>query len=807
MLKLSRTKEQMGNFSFDGENAFPRIESLLKAYWESRPEVDIERARIYTQSYKETEGEAAIIRRAKAFREYCDKRNINIPQDQLIVGDTAIKPRAGAVDPIFHTGWLSQELYTIADRKQDPYHISKEDRKELEEEIFPYWSGKSVHEHWLKQIPPWVRELAVKTGIIDVEIKTQSAAGETAPYYEMLIKKGFGKIKEEAREHIESLDLYNPQDYEKITFYQASLLTMEGLSSYIMRHGKMAEQAAKTAEGNRQQELMKIAENCYYLAEGRPETFWQGLQFVYFILVGCMMEGNGPSYSPGRVDQYLYELYDQDIKAGRLTMEEALELIEAFYIKTAETTWFLSENACMYFAGYQPFHSIIVGGIDKRGNDVTNELSYLFLTAKMDVQLHGPSLCVRAHKQSPEDFLIQAAKLARLGTGFPAIYNDESAIKMMLLSGATMEEARDYQMVGCVEPFIGGKMAKWSDGGHYNYGAAIEFVLTNGKSLVNGNKVLGLETGNPADMTFDQLKDAVKEQLRYMIKAISICANINEKICAELTPYPFVSTLLDGTYESGKDLTVGGVTYTIGPALIGTGIADLVNSLSAIKKHVYEDKTITMEELVHALECNFQGKEAMRLMLQNTTPMYGNDIEEVDAMAGEMTDFAHEVISSLFSWRGPAFISGLYPVSSHVPHGLVVGALPYGRPAGKALADGCSPNGGTDHEGPTAVLKSVSKINHEVHTSGTLLNMRLDPSTVEGDMGLKRITQIIRTFVDLNIYHIQFNVVNSEVLRCAQKKPEEYKSLIVRVAGYSAYFTELCTQMQDDIIQRTVHMA
>ena len=383
MLKLSRTKEQMGNFSFDGENAFPRIESLLKAYWESRPEVDIERARIYTQSYKETEGEAAIIRRAKAFREYCDKRNINIPQDQLIVGDTAIKPRAGAVDPIFHTGWLSQELYTIADRKQDPYHISKEDRKELEEEIFPYWSGKSVHEHWLKQIPPWVRELAVKTGIIDVEIKTQSAAGETAPYYEMLIKKGFGKIKEEAREHIESLDLYNPQDYEKITFYQASLLTMEGLSSYIMRHGKMAEQAAKTAEGNRQQELMKIAENCYYLAEGRPETFWQGLQFVYFILVGCMMEGNGPSYSPGRVDQYLYELYDQDIKAGRLTMEEALELIEAFYIKTAETTWFLSENACMYFAGYQPFHSIILGGIDKRGNDVTNELSYLFLTAKM----------------------------------------------------------------------------------------------------------------------------------------------------------------------------------------------------------------------------------------------------------------------------------------------------------------------------------------------------------------------------------------------------------------------------------------
>ena len=308
-------------------------------------------------------------------------------------------------------------------------------------------------------------------------------------------------------------------------------------------------------------------------------------------------------------------------------------------------------------------------------------------------------------------------------------------------------------------------------------------------------------------MTFEEIKQAVKKQLEHMIKAISICANVNEKVCAELTPYPFVSTLLDGTYRTGKDLTVGGAKYTIGPALIGTGIADLVNSLSAIKKHVYDDKTVTMEELVDAITSNFEGKEDLRLMLQNNTPLYGNDIEEVDSMAGEMTDFAYNVISSIDSWRGPKFISGLYPVSSHVPHGLVVGALPYGRLAGKALADGCSPNGGTDTDGPTAVLKSVSKINHEVHTSGTLLNMRLDPMSVEGDIGLKRITHIIRTFVDLNIYHIQFNVVNTRTLRCAQENPEKYKSLIVRVAGYSAYFTELCREMQDDIIQRTVHTA
>lgn len=807
MLQFERKEEQMGTFSIDGENKFPRIERLLKQYWEYTPEVDIERAKIYTESYKKTEGEDVLLRRAEAFKAYCEQREIRIPEEQLIVGDAAKQPRGGVVDPIFHCGWLSEEVDTISVRKQDPYRISEEDKRILKEEIFPYWEGKSVSEHWLKQIPPYVRDLAVKTGIIDVEIKTQSAAGETAPYWEMLMEKGLGQIKREAREAIENLDEFDPEDFAKINFFRASLLTLEGLSSYMKRLGDLASEQAVSAEGERKKELVEIADNCYALMEKKPETFWQGLQFVYFILVGCLMEGNGPSYSPGRMDQYLYELYDRDIVTGRLTVERALELIEAFYVKAAETTWFLSENACMYFAGYQPFHSLIVGGVNKHGKDATNELSYLFLTAKMDVQLHGPSVCVRVHQQSPEDFILHVAKLARLGTGFPAIYNDEVAVKMMLLSGGTMEEARNYQMVGCVEPFMGGKMAKWSDGGHYNFAAAMEFVLTEGRSLMNDNRLLGLQTGNPEEMTFEEIKQAVKIQLEYMIKAISICANVNEKVCAELTPYPFVSSLLDGTYETGKDLTVGGVKYTIGPALIGTGIADLVNSLSAIRKHIFEDETITMHELIKAIKNNFEGYEDMRLMLQNTTPMYGNDIEEVDELAGEMTDFAYDVISSCKSWRGPHFISGLYPVSSHVPHGLVVGALPYGRLAGKALADGCSPNGGTDHDGPTAVLKSVSKVNHEVHTSGTLLNMRLDPTSVEGDLGLKRISQIIRTFVDLNIYHIQFNVVSSEVLRSAQERPEEYKSLIVRVAGYSAYFTELCREMQDDIIHRTIHQA
>ena len=371
----------------------------------------------------------------------------------------------------------------------------------------------------------------------------------------------------------------------------------------------------------------------------------------------------------------------------------------------------------------------------------------------------------------------------------------------------TVEEARDWQIVGCVEPFVSGKMSKWSDGGHYNFGTAMEFVMTNGKSIMNDMKLLGLETGDPREMTFDEIKEAVKKQMAHMIDAISVCALINERLYAEMTPFPFMSTILDGPYRTGKDLTQGGVKYTIGPAFIGTGIADLVNSLSAIKKFVYEDKTITFDDLIKACEANFIGYETMHEKLWNSTPMYGNDIPEVDLMAGEFTDYAYNQIISHKSYRGPHYISGLYPVSAHVPHGKVVGALPYGRYAGTPLADGLSPKGGTDTLGPTAVLKSVSKINGEMHTAGTLLNMRLDPVSVQGDLGLARICSLIRTLVDLNIYHVQFNVTNSEILCKAQKTPAKYKSLIIRVAGYSAYFTELCKEMQDDIIQRTIHEA
>ncbi|MCF8069794.1 MAG: glycyl radical protein [Desulfobacterales bacterium] len=794
------------NIKEHNTSPFQRINKLLDKYFQLQPSLCIERAIIYTDVFKNTEGEPIIIRRAKAFKEYCQKKSINISRNELIIGGAASKPRAAIFCPEHASDWLKDEIDTLDTRHQDPYEVKDKQKKILKSSIFPYWEGKTISDHWIKQIPQDVKQIAVKTGIIDVEIKTQSAPGEIAPGFEMIINKGINFIINEAKEKLSCLNYTIPEDFEKINFYNAVIISLEALISLAKRYANLANKMMEEeTNSNRKAELKKLSKICERVPAEPAQTFWEAVQLLWFIQIGSHMEGNGPSYSPGRVDQYLFPFYKSDIEKKELSENEVLEIIECLYLKFAENTWFLSKNAAMYFAGYQPYQNITVGGVKPDGSDATNELSYKFIKAKMDVQLHSPSLAVRIYKQSPEEFLLAVAKLSKMGTGFPAIHNDEAAIKMMLQTGATIEDARNYQLVGCVEPYIPGKMSKWTDGGHYNFASAIEFALTNGISLMNGNKQIGPKTGDPINMTFDELKEATKAHLAYFIRNIAIACHIAEKLHAELTPYPFMSSLIDGCLEKGMDITVGGAKYTIGPAFIGTGIADLSNSLATIKKFVYDNKSVSMEQMIDAIKNNFENRDNLKLKIINQSPAFGNDDDYVDNFAREMTDFAFNEITSYKSFRGPNFISGLYPVASHVPHGLVVSALPYGRLSGTPLADGCSPKGGTDRNGPTAVLKSVSKINHDAHVAGTLLNMRLDPFVAKDVDGEKRIAALLRSFVDLNIYHIQFNTIDSEMLREAQKNPDQYKSLIVRVAGYSAYFVELCREMQDDIIQRTIH--
>jgi formate C-acetyltransferase len=794
-----------GTITQDSESRYPRINTLLKRFFEIRPQICLERAVAYTKSYKETNGEPEMIRRAKAFQRACAEKSISISEGELIVGSAASVARAAVFCPEHSSSWLRDELDQLATRRQDPYDVTEAQKEILRNEIFPYWIDRDISNHWLNQIPQEVKEIAVKTGIIDIEIKTQSGPGEISPNVKRVLEKGFLSIKQEAEEALGRLDPVSPKNFDKINFYKAVMIAVDGIVLLARRYKELAEKmAAEENDRERRAELLHIAENLSNAPAKPARNFREALQGFWILQIGCYIEANGPSYSPGRVDQIFYPYYRKDVDDGLLTDEQALELIECLYLKFAENTWFLSKNAAMYFAGYQPYQNICVGGITRDGRDATNELSFHFITAKMEVRLHSPSLSVRVHKQSPYDFLRYVARLSQVGTGFPAIHNDEVTIKMMLLSGANIEDARDYCLVGCVEPYIPGKMSKWTDGGHYNYGSAVEMALTNGVSLMNGNKRLGVETGDPSNMTFDQFKEAVKAQLAFYIRHIATACHICERLHAQYTPYPYMSAMIDGCIERGKDITDGGAELTIGPAFIGTGIADLANSLSVIKEFVYEKQDIKMDDLVAAIKNNFAGYEDMKAMLENNGRYYGNDDDYADEFVREMTDFAFREITRYESYRGPHYISGLYPVASHVPHGEVVSALPYGRPAGAPLADGCSPKGGTDVKGPTAVLKSVSKINHDSHVAGTLLNMRLDPLTALGDEGNTRIVSLIRTFIDLNIYHVQFNIISGDILQKAQQHPQEYKSLIVRVAGYSAFFTELCREMQDDIIQRTV---
>lgn len=784
-----------------------RVAKLREEYFTYRPAICLERALAYTRSYQETEGTATVVRRALALKRACVEKSITIKDGELLVGMPAFQPRGAVFCPEIAWRWLERELDTISTREQDPYLIIEKQKELLRQEIFPYWRGRSLEEYYMANLPPDTRPVAVQTGIIDVELKSQNGAGEFSPGYgNILLKKGLAGIPQVAKERLAQLNPAHPDSYDKIRFLEAVQIVCDAAELLAQRYAQEAERLAGLAtDPKRAQELREIAKICRWVPMKPPRTFQEALQATWFCQVLLFLEENAPSYSPGRMDQYLYPFYLADLENGRLTPEGAQELIECFWLKTAEMTWLLNENSSKYFAGYMPFQNVTVGGQTPDGRDASNELSYMMVQASMNLRLFQPSLSVRLHRGTPADFLKQVCKLIRLGIGMPAIHNDAMAIKMMLNKGVSPEDAIDYCLVGCVEPNIHGKMSQWSDGGHYNFAAAVQLALDNGKSWLEGGQ-LGAPTGLTSSLTtFDDFKEAVKEQLHFFFQHIAIANLVAQKGHALLLPKPFSSSLIEGCVEKATDITEGGAVYNAGPAFIGTGIADLADSLAAVKKLVYDTQAISLEELVEVLKGDFAGREDLRQMLITRAPKYGNDLEEVDGLAQEFANLAADLAGSYVGYVGCPIINGLYPVSSHVPHGKVVGALPSGRRAWVPLADGCSPFHGYDTNGPTAVIKSVSRIDHSRHTAGTLLNMKFSPDLLKDDKGLDNLAALIRAYFELGGYHVQFNVVRAATLRAAQKEPEKYRGLLVRVAGYSAYFTDLCHEIQDDIIGRTEH--
>ncbi len=779
-----------------------RINFLKNRVVNVKPEMDLENARILTKSFIETAGEPLAIQKAKAFRRQCKEKTVKIWDRELIVGCSGSKMRGGIL--CADTCWsiLDDEIETISSRKYDPFYLTPEDRKIFEEEIKPFWKGRSSYEAWLRQIPEDTKELR-DNGVVYIDRKAVRGWGETTAGYSRIIGEGIIGIRKDIEERKAKLDLTVPGDYEKHRYLEAMLISAEGIEILAERYAVEAERLA-SLEGDteRKKELEEIAEACHHVPKNPARTFREALQSLYIYQICIFMEQNAASYNPGRMDQYLYPFYKRDLEEGRITEEQAQELLDCLWVKFSEPCLFQDAVTAEFAAGYPMFQNVCVGGVDITGRDAVNDLSYLILQATMDVRLYQPSLSVRySLSKNPNTFLRKVVELIRLGTGFPAFHNDDIGIRMIMNKGIPLREAYDWNPCGCVETNLEGRLRHYTALADINLGSIVEFVMLDGKNRKSG-RYISERTGDPAKFkTYGQFENAVKEQLSYAIRAVVKGSHVIDEICMD-RPVPALSLTFRECISNATDYSLGGAKYNTGNGIILIGVADLINSMSAVRNLVYDTGRTTMEQLARALDADFVGYGDIH-RLCSEAPKYGNDDSEADDIAGEMFTFIADEIEKYSSKFG-RMTPGILPVSGNTPFGLEVGALPSGRRAWKPLADGVSPNGGTDLNGPGSVLKSVAHIPHDRFVQGTLLNMKIEPAFLSSEKGISQMMALLKSMCSLGIFHVQFNVIDQKVLIAAQKHPEKYRGLLVRVAGYTAYFTELGRDVQDEIIGRTV---
>jgi len=782
-----------------------RIEKARQEYINSKPSICCERARIWTKSHMETEGETIEIRRAKAFLAACRQLPVNIYKGEIIVGTAGKFRRSGILTPEFSWTWVDREMDSFDKRPQDPYYMTDEQRDFARKEIFPYWKGKSLEEAFLRQVPEDTARLLIDTGILDNDSKWRQAVGEVTPdYQDVLFPKGYKRIKAEADRYIKELEPHSAENMEKLNFYKSISTAAEGIMTLAQRYGNMAqEMAGLERDKTRREELYKIADICHRVPANPPETFHEAAQFVWFVQLCGIISENPLALNLGRFDQYMYPYYKADMELGRITNSQAQEIIEALWIKLSEWVWTISSNTANYFAGYNQFQNLTVGGRRRDGRDATNELSYMCLKATESVKTHQPGLSVRIHSDCPDEFLMAVAKLAAGGTGFPAIHNDQAGAQMLLQAGYEPEDARDWSNCGCVVPHFR-KTGEWTSAVNVNFGVALEYALNQGKSRLTGERMGLCEKAAGEFKSFEEVKEAFYKQFKNLIKHAVIGTLAAQRLHTQLIPRPFLSSCVDGCMKKGKDLSRGGARYNVGPVLTGIGLGVVSNGLAAIRKLVFEDRSATMEELNSALDADWEGYEELR-KLALEVPKYGNDNEYVDSLAVEISNFYYREVRKYRDIFGSRFNSAFMGISNYVPTGKIVGALPCGRKAKAPLTEGVSPFVGSDVTSPLAAMRSAAKVNHDVHTGGTLLNLRLNQELVKTQRGLRNLCSIIRSYFSLGAFHVQFNTISSEVLKKAQQEPEEYRDLLVRVAGYSTQFVNLSREMQDAIIARTEH--
>lgn len=818
-MERSGVSKKSRSYSRFGEviNASSRVERLRERLFTYRPSICIERARIVYKYYTNPQNQSLplILQRAGAFRAVLNQVPITIYPDELLAGSLASRPRAYPMFPENFGDLYNKELETISSRSPDPFEVSEADKKELQEKIFPFWRGKSANELFSAVLSPdeWQlifrnpEDLSKSAGIISLFPALLGTGGHITLDYPKLLRKGFQGIKEEALAGLKRLDPISGSDIEKNIFYRAVIECCEGMMEFGLRFSRLAEEmASKEPDPGRRQELQTISQVCSRVPGSPSRSFYEALQAVWFAYIGILQEDYDRCNPLGRIDSYLYPFYQRDRDEGRLTVEQAQDLLDCLWLKLGETnhvTWGLSAKMT---AGFPVQQQIPVGGLTPEGKDATNPLTYQCIQASMNTRLHQPSITIRLHKQSPMELYIKAAQLARMGTGHPSFFNDEVVVPALVKNGISLEDARNYSSVGCVGAQVSGCGKGSHNAGYLNAAAALEFTLTNGYWRY-GQKQVSIQTGDPREFTsFNQFWDAFERQFRHMIR-MHLSASLKvEYLHAQHNPTPYLSSLTQGCLESGRDKTKGGATYNLGISFRAVGLADVADSLTAVKKLAFEEKRVSMEQLLQALDANFEGHESQRQMLINRAPHYGNDDGYADEMARKVVDVLIDEGRRHKSYFGGDFQLGFGSVSGHWPFGVVLGAFPDGRKAGEPLADGIGPVHNRDKNSPTGVLKSVGKMDHIGLSGGSILNLKFPPPVVEGEKGLANFVSFLQSFVQLKAWHCQFNIVDAELLRDAQRHPENYQDLLVRVAGYSAYFTGLSKELQEDIIDRTEHL-
>lgn len=769
-----------------------RIEVLKTRMLEQPRYVSIEQALIITKTYQEHETDSKQVKRAWSLYNALTQIEIGIEPEELIVGNRTKGVRYGVVFPESGISWVDREFETIPTRPQDKFLVHPEDIETFRKVIVPYWKGKSLEDIVHQRIGDEISEISK---VVKIN-QTDHAQGHICPNVKEWLELGPAGVIAKAEKNLVGANASQQE------FYRCVILVMQGVQKFMQRYADLLEEKADSYP-KYTASMRELAEICQNLQNRPAQSFHEALQSTWFLFVVLHMESNASSFSPGRLDQILYPYYQKDLAEKKMDEDQALEMIECLWLKFNEIVYLRNKNSAKYFAGFPIGFNVAVGGQDENGNDASNALSHLLIQAQEDIGLPQPNLSVRLFEHTDQALLAHAVKCVSKGSGMPQFFNDKAIVSPLMDLGISKQDALNYAIVGCVELTTHGNNLGWSDAAMFNMNKVLELTLNHGKCLLTG-KQMGPDLGSLSTYaSFSDLEAAYQKMMDYFIEKMIPCCEGVEKAHIDCLPTPFLSAVIDDCMDKGMDVTAGGAHYNLsGIQMIQ--VANLADSLAAIKELVYDKKKVDASHLEKALQNNFVGDEVLRQMLLHRVPKYGNDVAWVDELGAKWALYFREQLRKYKNYRNGPYHTGMYTVSAHVPMGQNVGASADGRFAQDPLADGgLSAVYGRDIQGPTAVLKSVSKMDNSCTTNGGLLNMKFLPDFFKTEAGITKFCNFLRAFVDLEVPHIQFNVVSKENLLDAQKHPDQYRSLTVRVAGYTAYFTELAGDLQNEIIART----